>query len=107
MPCQLLPGRSFVVGCDTAIRIVNPVYYEEQKVENMVKALMGIYRDGGCAFRSNLFAQRSSHCVAALLPRWPPLPLLPLLVPDAFQLRPPQSHVLGLVGFVDARMRES
>ncbi len=49
--CQLLPGRSFVMGCDTAIRIVNPMYYEEQKVENMVAALMGIYCDGGCVLR--------------------------------------------------------
>eukprot|EP00750_Incisomonas_marina_P032624 INCI9245.1.p1 GENE.INCI9245.1~~INCI9245.1.p1 ORF type:complete len:245 (+),score=41.42 INCI9245.1:193-927(+) len=44
---KLLPGRSFVVGYDTAVRIVNPQYYEGQDPQHMVAALQDIYNSGG------------------------------------------------------------
>merc|ERR1711916_242676 len=44
---KVLPGRKFVVGYDTAVRIVDPRYYGDGKHEEMVAALADVYRNGG------------------------------------------------------------
>ena len=54
---KLLPGRSFVVGYDTAVRIVNPQYYEGQDPQHMVAALQDIYNSGGFVRQLGFFMQ--------------------------------------------------
>ena len=54
--CQLYPGATFIVGYDTAVRILNPRYYEHSQ-ENLLAALAEI-REQGCSF---LVAGRIDH----------------------------------------------
>ena len=44
--CALLPGARFVVGADTAVRLVMPRYYEGGTAAAMVEALLGLARAG-------------------------------------------------------------
>lgn len=45
---RLFPGATFVVGYDTAVRILDPIYYDESR-EQMLAAL-GDIKAAGCAF---------------------------------------------------------
>ena len=44
----LLPGCTFIIGWDTAVRLLDPTYYQESEIE-MLRALLEI-RDLGCRF---------------------------------------------------------
>ncbi|TKY50884.1 hypothetical protein E2542_SST22390 [Spatholobus suberectus] len=59
---ELFPGSAFVIGADTAVRLINPKYYDGD-YNKMLKILVGC-KETGCTF---LVGGRNVDCAFKVL----------------------------------------
>jgi hypothetical protein len=57
----LLPGTVFAVGADTALRILNPRYYEQG--ETGLASAMALLRQRGCRFLVGCRVDAGGNCI--------------------------------------------